>query len=109
MVEVDEAEFGASRAGEGSGRVGSYSTAADDDDESVAQFGETFVTKEDAVASQLLEDQVIVVVAFPGSGCEGHGSFIFLAGFEDGRGSAIFSELCGVSVEPEVGSRQKQT
>ena len=43
--------------------MGAHATAADDDHEGVAQFGEAFVGEEDAVAGELFEDQRFVVVS----------------------------------------------
>lgn len=43
--------------------MGSYAAEADDDDEGVAQLGEALVGEEDAVAGELLEDELVVEVA----------------------------------------------
>lgn len=43
--------------------MGAYATAADYDNEGIAELRESFIGKEDAVARQLLQDQVFVVVA----------------------------------------------
>ena len=42
--------------------MGADATAANDDHEGVAEFGEAFVGEEDSVACQLFEDKCFVVV-----------------------------------------------
>jgi hypothetical protein len=59
--------------------VGANATAANDDDEGVAEFGEAFVGKEDAVSCELFENQCFVVVSEACAAGKGNASFVFFA------------------------------
>lgn len=59
--------------------MGADATAADDDDKGVAQLGESFVGEEDAVASQLFQDQCFVVVTKTRTAGQGDASLVFFA------------------------------
>lgn len=63
LVEIDQAEAGDAGAGEGGAGVGADAAAADDDDKGGAQGREPRVAQEDAVARELLEDELVVKVA----------------------------------------------
>jgi hypothetical protein len=59
--------------------VGANATAANDDDEGVAEFGETFVGEEDAVSCELFENQCFVVVSQACATGKGNASLVFFA------------------------------
>jgi hypothetical protein len=59
--------------------VGANATAANDDDEGVAEFGEAFVGEEDAVSCELFENQCFVVVSEACATGKGNASLVFFA------------------------------
>jgi hypothetical protein len=82
LVEVDETNFATARAGEGCCCVRANATAANNDHESVAEFGESFVSEKDAVSCQLFQNECFVVVAQTSAAGEGNASLVF---FVQGR------------------------
>lgn len=84
LVKVDEADFAHAGAGEGGAGVGADAAAADDDHEGIAEFGEALVGEEDAVAGELLEDELVVEVACLGALGEEEVVFVFFVGFGEG-------------------------
>ena len=74
--------------------MGTDATAADDDDEGIAQLLQALVAEEDAVACELLEDQFVVEVASLGALGEGGVANVFLVERFEEAGAG---ELVGVS------------
>ena len=64
----------------------SYAAAADDYNEGVSELVQALGGEEDAVARQLLEDQLVIVVAGLRASCKGLVTLIFLVGR---RGAAV--------------------
>lgn len=63
LVEVNEAETLHAGAGEGGAGVRADAAAANNDDEGRAQPAQALLTQKDAVARQLLENQLVVEIA----------------------------------------------
>ncbi len=63
LIEVDESKPAAPRSCQCCSGVRADATASDDYDEGFAKLGESVVGQEDAVARELFEDEVFVVVA----------------------------------------------
>ena len=73
--------------------MGAHAAESDDNDEGGPELGETSIAKEDAVARELLKDQLVIVFASPRPGRNEGAAGIFLGGQGRGRGGAVFSEL----------------
>ena len=84
LVEVDEAQPVDAGPGERRGAVRADAAAADDDDEGGAQPAEPFGGEEDAVARELLEDQLVVEGAGEGALREEGVAGVFFVGVCEG-------------------------
>ena len=62
--------------------MGANATAANNNHEGVAEFGESLVGEENSVSCQLFQNECFIVVAQTGAPGEGNASFIF---FVQGR------------------------
>lgn len=58
LVEIYEAQLGATRSRQSGGSMGPDTAAADDDDEGLAEFVKPGIGQEDSIACQLLQDQI---------------------------------------------------
>jgi hypothetical protein len=73
--------------------MGADAAKANDDDEGGAEGREAGVAKEDAVAGELFEDQLVIIVAASGSGGDLGAPGVLFAGQRGRSGGTIFSEL----------------
>jgi hypothetical protein len=77
LVEVYKPNMRCAGARERGDSMRAYAANTDDYYECFSEFGETFVGQEDAVARQLFEDQIVIVVASFRTRCERSAAFVF--------------------------------
>lgn len=98
LVKVDQADLGHAGPRKGGGGVAAHAAAADDDDKGRAEGVEAGRGEEDAVAGELLEDELGVEVAGLGAAGERFGAQVFLVGGGDGaEGGELFFRMEAVS------------
>jgi hypothetical protein len=87
LVKVNQPDPRHARARERGARVRADAAAADDDDKGGAQQAQAVVAEEDAVARELLEDQLVVEVAVLCAVGERLVVLVFGVGFREGAGA----------------------
>ncbi len=95
LIEVDQSDACDTGAGQSGAGVRADAAAADNDDKGAAQGGEPCIAQEDAVARELLEDELVVEVAVLCAVRERLVVLVFFVGFGE-RADAGY--LVGVGV-----------